>query len=62
MKTFSGGFLISVSLLATDLECLIRNVILNWLKFKLIAFKPCPTLLAIPMIWNRLGDIGHFNL
>ena len=27
MKRLSGGFLISVSLLSTDLECLIRNLI-----------------------------------
>ena len=27
MKRFSGGFLISISLRATDLECLIRNLI-----------------------------------
>ena len=26
-ERFSGGFLISISLPATDLECLIRNVI-----------------------------------
>ena len=32
---------------ATDLKCLIRN-------FNQIAFKQCPTLLAIPMIWNHL--------
>ena len=29
MKRFSGGILISVSSLATDLECLIRNLIFN---------------------------------
>ena len=34
MKKFSGSFLISVSLLATDLECLIRNLIFNSLRFK----------------------------
>ena len=32
MKRFSGGFLISISLPATDLECLIRNLIFNSLK------------------------------
>ena len=30
MKRFSGGFSISISLLATDLECLIKNLIFNW--------------------------------
>ena len=34
MERFSGGFLISISLPATDLECLIRNLIFNSLKFK----------------------------
>ena len=33
MKRFSGGFLISVSWIAIDLECLIRNLIFNSLKF-----------------------------
>ena len=54
MTRFSGGFLISISLLATDLECLIKNLIFNSLKFKRKAFKQCPPLLAIPMIWNHL--------
>ena len=54
VKRFSGGFLISVSLSATDLLCLIKNLIFNSLKFKLIAFKRCPPLLAIPMICNHL--------
>ena len=53
-KRISGDFLISISLAATDLECLIRNLIFNSLKFKKIAFKQCPPLLAIPMIWNHL--------
>ena len=35
MKRFSGGFLISISLPATDLECLIKNFIFNLLKFRL---------------------------
>ena len=34
MERFSGGFLISISLSAADLECLIRNLIFNSLKFK----------------------------
>ena len=34
MEKFSGSFLISISLSATDLECLIRNLILNSLRFK----------------------------
>ena len=54
MKRFSAGFLISVSLSATDLLCLIRNLIFSLLKFRLIAFKQFPPLLAIPMIWNHL--------
>ena len=51
---FSGDFLISINLPTTDLECLIRNLIFNLLKFKSIAFKQCPPLLAIPIIWNHL--------
>ena len=54
IKGFSGGFLTSFSLPATDLEWLIRNLIFISLKFKQIAFKQCPPLLAIPMIWNHL--------
>ena len=34
MERFSGGFFISVSFPTTDLECLIRNLIFNSLKFK----------------------------
>ena len=34
MERFSGGFLISVSFPATDLECLIKNLIFNSFKFK----------------------------
>ena len=60
MKSFSGGFLILISLPATDLECLIRNVIFNSLKFKEIAFKQCPDLLEIPMIWNHLEGLSLF--
>ena len=56
MKKFSAGFLISVSLSATDLLCLIKNLIFNSLKFKLIAFKRRPSLLAIPMILESSGD------
>ena len=55
MKRFSGGFMISINLPATDLKCLIRNLIFNSLKFELIAFKQCPPLLTIPMIWNHLA-------
>ena len=56
MKRFSGVVLISISLPATDLECLIKTLIFNSLKFKQIAFKQCSPLLAIPMIWNHLVD------
>ena len=56
MKSFSEGFLISVSLPATDLECLTINLIFNSLKFKKIAFKQCPPFLAIPVIWNHLEE------
>ena len=59
MKRFSGGFLTSVSLSANDLFCLITNLISNSLKFKLMAFKRCPPLLAIPMIWNHLVALGR---
>ena len=38
MERFSGGFLISVSLTATDPECLIRNLIFNLLKFTSASF------------------------
>ena len=55
MKRFSGGFLISINLPATDLKYLIRNLIFNSLKFKLIAFKQSLPLLTIPMIWNQLA-------
>ena len=48
MKRFSGGFLISVSLSATDLVCLIKILIFNSDSSK------CPPLLAILMIWNHL--------
>ena len=34
MERFSGGSLISISLPATDLECLMKNLIFNSLKFK----------------------------
>ena len=34
MKRFSGDFLISISLPANDLECLIGSLIVNSLKFK----------------------------
>ena len=34
MERFSEGFLISISLPATDLKCLIKNLIFNSLKFK----------------------------
>ena len=54
MKRFSGGFLISASLSATDLVRLIKDFIVNSLKFKQIAFKLCLSLLEIPMIWNHL--------
>ena len=54
MKRFSGAFLISISLPATDLECLIKNLIFKALRFKEMAFKQCPPLFAIPMIWNHL--------
>ena len=54
MKRFSGGFSISVSLPATDLECLIKILVFTSLNFKQIAFKQCLPLLAIPMIWNHL--------
>ena len=54
MKRFPGAFLISISLPATDLECLIKNLIFSSLKFKEIAFKQCPPLLVIPMISNYL--------
>ena len=36
MGSFSGGFLVSTSLLGTDLEYLIKILIFNSLKFKLI--------------------------
>ena len=55
MKRFSGCFMISINLPATDLKCLIRNLIFNSLKFELIAFKQCPPLLMILMIWNHLA-------
>ena len=55
MNRFSGGFMISINLPATDLNSLIRNLIFNSLKFELIAFKQCPPLLMIPMIWNHLA-------
>ena len=54
-ERFSGGFLISINLPATDLKYLIRNLIFNSLKFELIAFKQCLPLLTIPMIWNHLA-------
>ena len=60
MEKFSGGFLISISLPATELERLIRNLIFNSLKFKEIAFKQCPPLLEIPMIWNHLDVSERF--
>ena len=53
-KRFPYAFLISLTFPATDLECLIKNLIFNSLKFKQISFKQCPPLLAIPMIWNHL--------
>ena len=53
MKRFSGGFLISINLPATDYK--IRNLIFNSLKFKSIAFKQRLSLLTIPMIWNHLA-------
>ena len=62
MKRFSNDFLISVSLPATDLECLIRNSIFNSLRFKFMAFEECPPLLAIPMIWNHLAGVFPDNL
>ena len=34
MKRFSGGFLMSISLQATDLECLIKILIFDSLRFK----------------------------
>ena len=46
--------MISNSLPAIDLERLIKTLIFNSLEFKEIAFKQCPPLLAIPMIWNHL--------
>ena len=44
MERFSGGSLISISLPATDVECLIRSFTFNSLKFKKTAFKQCPNL------------------
>ena len=44
MKRFSGSFLISISLPATDHECLLRNLIFKSLKFKKIAIIQCPPL------------------
>ena len=41
MKRFSGGFLISINLPATDFKYLIRNLIFNSLRFEVIAFKQC---------------------
>ena len=38
LKRFFDGFLTSISLPATDLECLIKNLIINSLKFKSIGF------------------------
>ena len=54
MKRISGGFLISISLPAADLECSIKSLIFNSLRFKETAFKQCPPLLAIRMTWNHL--------
>ena len=34
MKKFPGGFLVSISLSGTDLECLIKNVIFESIKSK----------------------------
>ena len=54
MKRFSGGFLISISLPATDLECLIKSLIFNSTQIEINSVKQCPPLLVIPMIWNHL--------
>ena len=64
MKRFSGSFLISISLPATDHECLLRtDLIFKSLKFKKIAIIQCPPLLAIPMIWIHLVEqiLGSMN-
>ena len=62
MERFSGGSLISISLPATDVECLIRNLTFNSLKFKKTAFKRYPPLLAIPMTWWSEVEATFNNL
>ena len=47
MKSFSGGFLVSISLLRTDLEYFIKTLIFNSLTFE-----------SIPVIWNHLVGIN----
>ena len=59
MKRFSGVVLIAISLPATDLKCLIKNLIFNSIRFKETAFKQCSPLLAIPVIWNHLDREAH---
>ena len=54
MKNFPAGFLISISLLGTDLEYFMKILIFHSLKFKQMPVKQCPPLFAIPMIWNYL--------
>ena len=56
MKRFLGGFLISINLPGTDLECLVRNLVFNSLKLKYIPVKQCPPVLAIPMILKHLEE------